>query len=125
MRHIDSFRGDAERYLQCCVTMCAREALRVFLKDTKLIPLASEVALKMCRWLEHSQSHSSKMWLLEFVDALISMSSDKVYALGSVEATRIATAASLICRRACYVRKAVTLVAIAATSCSVTFPRVK
>jgi len=108
----------SDNYLLHCVAACAREALRELLKHgDKLTPLAAEIALKMCRW--HKETvQSPKALLLEFVDALICLSSN-AKTLGEVEAPRVSTAAALICRRWDCSRKAAALVAIAASSCSV------
>jgi hypothetical protein len=105
------------RYLLCCVSACAREALRVCLKHGESwTPLASEIALKMSRWLGLAPSYTRKAYLLEFVDVLVGIISDNAGGLGSIEATRVAMAAALICGRAGCVRKAAALVAIAASS---------
>lgn len=79
-----------------------------------------EIALKMSRWLGLAPSYTRKAYLLEFVDVLVGIISDNASpsagGLGSIEATRVAMAAALICGRAGCVRKAAALVAIAASS---------
>lgn len=61
----------------------------------------------------------SQFLVFEFVNALISLSSNEVKTLNAVEVPRVAAAAALICRRKGCNRKAAALVAIAASSSSV------
>mmetsp|Transcript_30097 Transcript_30097/g.97631 ORF Transcript_30097/g.97631 Transcript_30097/m.97631 type:complete len:185 (+) Transcript_30097:1128-1682(+) len=83
------------RYLLCCVCDCAKQRC-------------------------DESTENQEIALLEFVDVLVGIISDNASpsagGLGSIEATRVAMAAALICGRAGCVRKAAALVAIAASS---------
>lgn len=66
----------------------------------------------MCQLHGLVKSRLPKVQLMEFVDALISISTDKAQPLGDYATSRIALATAFICRRLGYARKAATVVAM-------------